>query len=386
MKSPELLKNLPTPVHKVWRHTLLISLILHSILLILPVPSTWETSEPEEQVKVTQLPSLSSSPEPSVNSVEESPATTSSILSQPTPFVSTFPSQSTINSFDDLIQPIPTLSPTTIEPSPSISLDLQPSPSQSPSSSQNETQATEEKNTENTDQTGGSGINTNDEDVEDPLEKFLENFPFPETAQVGSLGILSGEANTSARHVQQPLGQVIKYYGKELPDRKYTLAPLSPDESPFKVYQVSQDDVSQYLHLIFNGEATIIFLSETQLNRADLPDLETETAEERELKETIEQILTAGNYQKELSEGVKRKLGDGKYNHLGTVYEKATDQLGDQIESKLKEKGFNPQVIPLGEDGIIYSVEKNDFQGFIQLIPTQGESGTAVISLDDFSF
>jgi len=52
MKSPELLKNLPTSVQKVWRPMLLISVVLHGIVLILPVPSTWETSEPEEQVRV----------------------------------------------------------------------------------------------------------------------------------------------------------------------------------------------------------------------------------------------------------------------------------------------------------------------------------------------
>ncbi len=384
MKSPELLKNLPTPVQIVWRPMLLISLVLHGIVLILPVPSTWEKSEPEEQVKVTQLPSLSSSPKSSVNSAEEPTAQTSPTPSQPTPFVSTFPSQPAINPFPDPIQPTPDLSPT-IEFSPGIWDNPKSSPSPSPSSSKDETQTIEEKNTNTTDQTLHSGIDTNDDNVEDPLEKFLTNFPFPEEAAIGSLRILTGEADTSARHVQQPLEQVIKYYDKELPDRNYTLANPSINDPEFKVYQVSQDDISQYLHLVLKGENTIIFLSKTQLDLADLPGL-AETDEERELKETVEQIIIAGEYEKELSEGVKQKLGDGKYNHLGTVYEKATQQLGDQIESKLKEKGFKPQVIPLAEDGIIYSVEKNDFQGFIQLIPTQDKSGTAVISLDDFSF
>ncbi|MEQ8464816.1 hypothetical protein [Coleofasciculus sp. E1-EBD-02] len=386
MKSPELLKNLPTSVQKVWRPMLLISVVLHGIVLILPVPSTWEKSEPEEQVKVTQLPSLSTSPESSVNSAEEPTGETSPTPNQPTPFVSAFSSQPTINSFPDPIQPTPDLSPT-IEFSPGILENPQSSPSPSPSSSKDETQTIEEKNTKNTDQTINSGIDPNDDNVEDPLKKFLTNFPFPEEAAIGSLGELTGEADTSARHIQQPLGQVIKYYGKELPERNYTLANPSIDEPDFKVYQVSQDDISQYLHLIFNGENTIIFLSETQLDRADLPELAAETAEERELKETVEQIIIAGEYEKKLSEGVKKKLGDGKYNYLGTVYAKATEQLGDQIESKIKEKGFKvPQVFPLGEEGIIYSVEKNDFKGFIQLIPTQDESGTAVISLDDFSF
>lgn len=379
MKSPELLKNLPTPAQIVLRPMLLISLVLHGIVLILPVPSTWETSEPEEQVKVTQLPSLSPSPKSSVNSAEEPKAKTSPTPRQPTPFLSASPSQSAINPFRYPIQPTPNVSPS-IEPSPSISV----APKPSPSSSRNETQTTEEKNT---DSTIDDGRDTNDENVQDPLKKFLENFPFPEGAAVGSLGRLSGDADRDARHVQQPLSQVIRYYDQELPARNYTLANPSTDDSDFKVYQVSLDKVSRYLHLIFNGENTVIFLSETQLNRADLLELAVETAEERELKETVEQIIIAGKYENELSEGVKEKLSGGKYNHLGTVYEKATEQLGTQIESKLKEKGFKiPQVFPLGEDGIIYSVEKNDFQGFIQLIPTQDKSGTAVISLDDFSF
>ncbi|MEQ8960942.1 MAG: hypothetical protein RLP02_23970 [Coleofasciculus sp. C2-GNP5-27] len=140
MKSPELLKNLPTPIHKVWRPMLLISLVLHGIVLILPVPSNWETSEPEEQVKVTQLPLLSPSPKSSVNSTEEPKPKTSPTPSQPTPFVSASPSQPAINPFDYSIQPTPTLSPTfepslSIAPSPSISVDPKPSPSPSPSES-----------------------------------------------------------------------------------------------------------------------------------------------------------------------------------------------------------------------------------------------------------
>jgi hypothetical protein len=380
MKSPELLKNLPTSVQKVWRPMLLISVVLHGIVLILPVPSTWEKSEPEEQVKVTQLPSLSTSPESSVNSAEEPTGETSPTPNQPTPFVSAFSSQPTINSFPDPIQPTPDLSPT-IEFSPGIFENPQSSPSPSPSSSKDETQTIEEKNTKNTDQTIDSGIDTNDVNVEDPLKKFLTNFPFPEEAAVGSLGLLTGDADTSARHIQQPLGQVIKYYSKELPDRNYTLANPSIDEPDFKVYQVSQDDVSQYLHLILKGENTIISLSKTQLDRAELPELTAEKAEERELQNILEQIIVAGEHTKELNTEIKQVLAEGvegKYNYLGTVYERDNEQLTSQFVSQLKEKEFT--VIPLTNDGLYYSVEKNDFKGFIQLIPTQ--SGLAIISLE----
>ncbi|MEQ9485034.1 hypothetical protein [Coleofasciculus sp. F4-SAH-05] len=377
MKSPELLKNLPTPVHKVWRPMLLVSLVLHGIVLILPVPSTWEKSEPEEQVKVTQLPSLSPSPKSSVNSAEAPTAQTSPTPNQPTPFVSAFSSKPTINSFPDPIQPTPDFSPT-IEFSPGIWGNPKSSPSPSPSSSKDETQTIEEKNT---DQTLDSGIDTNDVNVEDPLEKFLTNFPFPEEAAIGSLGILTGEADTSARHVQQPLGQVIKYYSKELPDRNYTLANPSIDEPDFKVYRVSQDDVSQYLHLILKGENTIISLSKTQLDRADLPELTAEKAEERELQNILEQIIVAGEHTKELNTEIKQVLAEGvegKYNYFGTVYERDKEQLISQFVSQLEEKEFT--VIPLRDDGLYYTVEKNDFQGFIQLIPTQ--SGLAIISLE----
>lgn len=380
MKSPELLKNLPTSVQKVWRPMLLISVVLHGIVLILPVPSTWETSEPEEQVKVTQLPSFSPSPESSVNSAEEPTGETSPTLSQPTPFVSAFSSQPTINPFPDPIQPTPDFSPT-IEFSPGLLENPKSSPSPSPSSSKDETQTIEEKNKKNTDQTIDSGIDTNDVNVEDPLKKFLTNFPFPEEAAMGSLGILTGEADTSARHVQQPLGQVINYYRNELPERNYILANPSIDEPEFKVYQVSQDDVSQYMHLVLKGENTIIFLSKTQLVRADLPELAAEKAEERELRNILEQIIVAGEHTKELNTEIKQVLAegvDGKYNYLGTVYERDREQLSSQFVSQLTEKKFT--VIPLTDDGLYYSLEKNDFKGFIQLIPTQ--SGLAIISLE----
>jgi len=359
---------------------LLISVVLHGIVLILPVPSTWETSEPEEQVKVTQLPSLSTSPKSSVNSAEEPTGETSPTPNQPTPFVSAFSSQPRINPFPDPIQPTPDINPT-IEFSPGILENHKSSPSPSPSSSKDETQTIEEKNTKNTDQTIDSGIDTNDVNVEDPLKKFLTNFPFPEEAAMGSLGILTGDADTSARHVQQPLGQVIKYYDKELPDRNYTLANPSINDPEFKVYQVSQDDISQYLHLFLKEGNTIIFLSKTQLDRADLPGLEAEKAEERELRNILEQIIVAGEYTKELNRETQQVLAegvDGKYNYLGTVYERDREQLSSQFVSQLKEKEFT--VMPLTNDGLYYSVEKNDFKGFIQLIPTQ--SGLAIISLE----
>jgi hypothetical protein len=71
MKPPTLLKNLPTPARLLFRPMLMISLVLHGLFLMLPLPSDWEKPpEQAERVRITKLPlkskySKSSSPQPS---------------------------------------------------------------------------------------------------------------------------------------------------------------------------------------------------------------------------------------------------------------------------------------------------------------------------------
>ncbi|HBL12514.1 MAG TPA: hypothetical protein DD379_14140 [Cyanobacteria bacterium UBA11162] len=377
MKRLDFLKKLPTPVRMFAHPMLFISLVLHALLLMMPISSNlekFESAEKEETVKITKLPSAAKSS--SGSSPQPSPKPTSELTSQPNLSTSNQPQQQIANPINYQVQPKSNLN-SQAETSPSAPQESESSQSSSSKSPNSESDSKG---------TSGSETDSQNTNVNDPLEDFLSNFPFPENAQVGSLGVLSKEADSSARNVNQPLGQLIKYYGKELPTRKYTLAYPTIDHVDLQIYQVSKNNVSQYLHLIKIGENTVIFLSDNQLDRKDIANLEADTEEEREFKNIIRQVIEVAST-KELTSDITSKLAGGKYNDFGIFPGKRPAQIGSDLNRALSNSEFrvdNP--IDLRQNGLIYPVSKNSFKGFIQLIPTQDGSGTAIISLDDFSF
>lgn len=377
MQPSYFLKNLPSPVRMLVRPMLIISLLLHGVVLMLPTSLNLNKSDPpkkEETVKITKLPSGTKSPSPpSPQSSPQVTPQTSRQQSLPTP---NQPHQQLVNPISDQTQP---KSQPNSQPKASLSVpqELESSKSQSskspnsaPDSNSNISTETDVKNT----------------NVKDPLEDFLSNFPFPENSKVGSLGVLSQEADTSARNVNLPLGQIIKYYFKELPTRKYTLASPTRDNVDLQIYPVSKNNVSQYLHLIKTGENTVIFLSAHQLDSKDIANLEADSEEEREFKSIIRQVVEVAST-KELTPDIINKLGDGKYNDFGIFPGRSPAQLGSELNRELSNKEFRVlKLTESREDGLIYAVIKNSFKGCIQLIPTEDGSGTAIISLDDFNF
>lgn len=404
---------------------LMISLALHGVVLMLPISSDLGQSKSAKQyksVKITQLPTNRRSTKPSSQSSSKpnpqpsSPPSPSNRLNPPIRSQSSWepspqPSESTrfdsprLPDSSSKLNPEPRTQrsqstrskPKQPSANPIIS-QTKPKPNSQPETSKPDSEPSESSKSKSTplppanvtpDSNTGTGTTTNAEqaNVKDPLQDFLSNFPFPKNANAGSLGVLPQASEASARNIKQPLGQVIKYYGKELPNRQYN--PLSSpitDDADLKIYQVSKGNVSQYLHLISKGEDTVIFLSTQQLSRKDLASLEVETAEEREFKATLRQTI-AMTSTKELTADIKSKLGDGKYSDFGIFPGKKPTQLGSEFKNALSGKGFDvKEPMNLGADGLIYSVKKNDFVGHIQLIPTQDGSGTAIISLDKLQF
>ncbi len=405
---------------------LMISLVLHGVVLMLPISSDLEQPKSAKQhksVKITQLPTNRPSAKPSSQSSLKPNPRPSSQVSQPTRLNPPTRPQS---SWEPSPQPrestrldSPTFPESSSKPNPEPRTQLsqsprpkpkqqsanpiisqtKPKPNSQPETSQpaaEESESSQSKLSQSQPSNPATDTNTNtgtvtvaeQANVKDPLEDFLSNFPFPKDANAGSLGVLAQEADASARNIKQPLGQVLKYYGKELPNRQYNpLASPLTDDADLKIYQVSKGNVSQYLHLISKGEDTVIFLSAQQLARKDLANLEVETAEEREFKSTLRQTI-AMTSTKELTSDIRSKLGDGKYSDFGIFPGKNPAQLGSEFKSALSGKGFDVGTDPinLGPDGLIYSVKKNDFVGHIQLIPTQDGSGTAIIGLDKLQF
>ena len=414
MKPPDFLKNLPAPTRMLFRPMLMMSLVLHGAVLMLPIPSDLDKPKPpkkQEQVKITQLPTTRSSPKLSPQS-----------SSKPNPQPSPQPSQSTRSNEATTPEFLPELTPQlnpqlsgstrlneltlpefSAKPNPLPEFSAKPNPQPSPQPSESTPPEPKQQSAnpiisqgnltpnpisqpppEGSDkfQPPKPAPNPDDTKANDPLKDFLNNFPFPENANVGSLGVLSKDADESARNVKQPLERVIKYYGKELPVREYsTLTSPMEDDADLKIYQVYKGSVSQYLHLISKEEDTIIFLSEKKISRTDLANLEVETAQQREFKDILRQTISVAST-KELPSEIKSQLGDGKYIILGIFPGENPKQIGDDFINALRKKEY--QVFPFGKE-LYYGVKKDTFTGYIQLIPSSDGTGTAIILLDKIS-
>jgi hypothetical protein len=398
---------------------LMMSLVLHGAVFMLPIPSDLDKPKPpkkQEQVKITQLPTTRSSPKLSPQSSSKpnpqpspqpSQSTRSNEATPPefplklTPQLSPQLSESirlnepTLSEFSAKPNPQPSREPSESTPAepkqqsanpiisqanPEQNPTSQPKPEESDSSNFKSSQSPPSNLAPNTE------TNPDDPKAKDPLKDFINNFPFPENANVGSLGVLSKDADESARNVKQPLEQVIKYYGKELPVREYsTLTSPMEDDADLKVYQVYKGSVFQYLHLISKEENTIIFLSEKKLFRTNLANLEVETAQQREFKDILRQTISVAST-KELTSDIESKLAGGKYITLGIFTGKTPKQLGDDFSNALSKKEYQvAPPIPLGEGGLVYGVKKDTFRGFFQLIPSSDGTGTAIILLDKIS-
>ena len=384
---------------------LMMSLVLHGAVLMLPIPSDLDKPKPpkkQEQVKITQLPTTRSSPKLSPQSSQKpnpqpsfqpsqstrsNEATTPEFLPELTPQLN--PQLSGSTRLNELTLPESSAKPNP-QPSPESSESTFPEPKQqSPDPIISQANLTPnpifQPPPEESDklQPRKPAPNPDDPKANDPLKDFLNNFPFPENTKVGSLGLLpSKDADESARNVKQPLEVVIKYYGEELPARKYSpLASPLEDDTELKVYQVSKGGASQYLHLISKEEDTIIFLSGKKLSRTDLANLEGETAQQRELKDILRQTIS-GASNKELPSDIKSKLRDGKYIILGIFPGENPKQIGDDFIDALRKKEY--QVFPFGKE-LYYGVKKDTFTGYIQLIPSSDGTGTAIILLDKLS-
>ncbi len=272
MNQPYFLKNLPAPLQFWIRPILLISLALHGLLLGIPIPAekkpTPVKKEPEK-VKITQLPTKSSAvvpkatPSAAVPKPKPSPVMASPIRPRPQPI-----RQAALD-----IPPVPPRAKVIPRPQPQPTPQQKnPSPTPSPTPAQTPPLPTAIETP-----SPSTPAPTPDSTVKDPNA----DFPIYPNAESGSVGLLVGEIDKAARHTTDGLDQVVAFYSKELPARKFNPKPLT-DEAELKVYEVSKEGgTPQYLHLISKDGKTVILLASQQV-----PDLKSlKSAEARNPEE-----------------------------------------------------------------------------------------------------
>jgi hypothetical protein len=377
MNQPYFLKNLPTPLQFWIRPMLLISLALHGLLLVLPMPSEKKpipAKKEPQKVKITQLPTTPPASNPSPRAT---PKPIPQIRQpQPTP----------IRQRQSDIPPIPPLTKSIPRPQSQAS----PTPSPSPSGatpSPLPSGATPAPSTV----TSTSSQPTPAPSPSSTLQNPFADFPFPTNAQPGSLGLLPGENDKSARNTTDNLVQVDAFYNKELSARKFNPKPVT-NEADLKVYEVSKDGgTPQYLHLISKDGKTVILLASQQVsNLNSLRDSAGQSPEELAFDGALAPIKASENFgavDRPILDKLPNPTAFADTNKFRAVVATtmfkpmSPEQLFSEVQQQLIQAGFT-QISPEASygGGLTYKVTQGNFTSYLYFVANADNKTVLLVS------
>jgi hypothetical protein len=356
---------------------LLVSIALHGLLLAIPMPPKPKPETPKkepEKVKITQIPITPPTPRPSVRpSPRPSPLVRQSPRPKPTPIrrPSTIPP---ITQARAIPRPQPQPSPQQIPAPTAQQTPPPPTPERTPSPSPEQTPNSE---------------------VQNPFA----DFPFPNNAEIGSLGLLSGETDKSARNTAEGIEKVVSFYNSQLPQKKFTSSSVT-DEPELKVYQVNKEGGdSQFLHLISKEGKTVIVLASQPIPKEDLKslkDAEARSPEEIAFYDIIKQLENNEDLALAAVEpgDVTKFPEPDKFNDTNkfefrskTVSFKpmSPQELFAEVEASLTANGFT-QISPEGNYGganvLTYKVTQGSFSRYLYFVPTSDNRTVIILSKD----
>jgi outer membrane biosynthesis protein TonB len=379
MNQSYFLKNLPAPLQPWVRPMLLVSIALHGLLLAIPMPPKPKPEAPKkelEKVKITQIPTTPPAPK---SSVRPSPRPTPLVRQSPRPKPTPVRRPSTI----------PPITQARAIPRPQSQPSSQPTPQQTPSPTVQQTPpppAPEQTSSPAPEQSPNS-------EVQNPFA----DFPFPDSAKIGSLGLLSGETDKSARNTADGLDQVVSFYNSQLPSKKFTSTPVT-DEADLKVYEVAKEGGErQYLHLISKEGKTVIVLASQQItDLKSLKDAEARTPEEIAFYDIVKQLENDEELALAAVEpgDITKFPEPDKFNDTNkfefrskTVSFKpmSPQELFAQVEASLTTNGFT-QISPEGNYGgtnvLTYKVTQGSFSRYLYFVPTSDNRTVIILSKD----
>jgi hypothetical protein len=401
MSQSYFLKNLPTPLHFWVRPMLLLSLGLHGLFLAIPIAYEKKPvpikKEPEK-VKITQLPTTPASPTPRL-AVKPTPQVRPSIRPQPTPIrqrVSDIPPIPPLTRSLPLPQSQPI--PERIPPQPTATATPpQPTPERTaPQPTATLPQPTPEITPPQSIATPASPQPTPEQTPNSTVQNPFADFPFPANAQSGSLGLLSGENDKSARNTVDGVDQVVAFYNKELPTNKFNFQPIT-NEADLKVFEVSKDSgTPQYLHLISQDGKTVILLASQQV--PDLKSLKNAEARSQEEIAFYDNVLKPlENDEKLILNAVEpddiakvpesTKFSDtNKFRALvktGKLAPKSPQELSAIYEAQLTQNGFTKisKEAPYG-GALTYKIEQGKFTMYMYFVVNTDNNTLVLLSKD----
>jgi len=391
MTQAYFLKNLPAPLQFWVRPMLLASLGLHGLVLAIPMQPEKKPEPPKkepEKVKITQLPTTTITPAPKT-APKPSPA-----ISQikPSPVAPPPRSQTQPINQPSIIAPVPqarsmpqpqvTPTPT---PTPQSTATPVPQPQSTPTPTAQQSPVPQPQPQATPAPTPSST----------PQDPFLTGFPTYPGVQPGTEGLLAGDLDKSGLHTSATFADVARWYQTNLKDYNPQIV---GDDSKLKVYQVSKNNVSKYLNVIFSDKSgnTVILLADQKIDPQTLAANATQEDpldtryqgimaqvdndelflsgifpnEEPELRSQIDG-LSAAQVQKE--HGIAKKTIPG-------MAETTPVAVGAYLQGKLKGQGFSAEFKGNFGSGLVYTVSSSSFTRYLVLLPSPKGTGTAIVT------
>src|SRR4028119_1594699 len=278
MTQAYFLKNLPAPLQFWVRPMLFASLGLHGLFLSIPMQPEKKPEPPKkepEKVKITQLPTTTITPAPKT-ALKPSPSPAISQI-KPSPIAPPPRSQTQSIIQPSIIAPV-SQARSIPQPQPQVTAPVQPQSTATPTAQQSPGTQTKPQATPTPTPSGT------------PQDPFLTGFPTYPGVQPGTEGLLAGDLDKSGLHTSDSSADVALWYEKNLKD--YTPKLVSPPEnSSLKVYQVSKNNVSKYLNVIYSNKTgnTVILLAD---QKVDPQTLAANATQEDPLDTRYQSIMT----------------------------------------------------------------------------------------------
>ncbi|HEY9640195.1 MAG TPA: hypothetical protein V6C57_06905 [Coleofasciculaceae cyanobacterium] len=310
----------------IWLMTL-VSLGLHGLLMLLPVPSEQPppVAKPEEKkVRITQLPTLNR------------PAPPRGAAARPTPK----PVVPVRRAASAIPRPVQRAAMPSVQPAVPV---VSPSPQQVP--------------------------------AETPTDANpWQDFPQYPGAQPGCYNL------PSCMQTSQALSEVGNYFERELAAKKYRASPQIT-ESDRQVYQVSRNNLTQFLSLIsVPHQGTVYVLAEAPRSLADLAQaVEVPAA----IYDVLSGLAATDATRADFAQPDAFYTGNTVRPEIG-ITKLVTGETPDTFfdtyfRTNLFNSGFESLEPSQYGGGFLYEVKKDSLSLYINLVPTQDGSGTIVV-------
>ncbi len=363
--------NLPEPLQRLLKPMLLISLALHGFILLVPIgdkksePPKQEAKKPES-IKISQLPPVKTTT-PTIPKPPIVPAVAPAVVLAKPAVVAPRPKTAA----PPVVQPKPKATPTPT-PTPTPKAAPTPTPKAAPTPTPTPTPVASPTPSPELPPPPPNGA-----------DDSFSNFPQYPGSQIGSLGLLPGDADKNSKSTADSIDKVAAYFDKQLVANGYKVTSVTND-ADVKIYQVTKGGKTQFWHLFAKqGEGTVMLLAPQQIDRSQLAQAgDVRTPEDDKFDEVRKAIDS------EFNPEAKNDYADSGYltsslgkdgEELGTFHGKTPAQVGELVQGKLNQAGFKAIPAPAYGNGPVYQVTFGKFTRYIGVAPSKNGEGILVV-------